>query len=122
MPLRLYFNPSNLNGSIPTTANCTPPTSHHKQTPTNDNQPMTSLTHSIAIVLLCISAPSAADLSPALRRPVALAPSADGNWLYVANRDSATLSIIDLKVSQVAAEHRLGQRLSNSSTLHRNAH
>src|SRR5262249_9306263 len=78
---------------------------------------MTSLSRSIAIVLLCISAASAADLSPALRRPVALAPSADGNWLYVANRESGTISAIDLKSSQVAAEHRLGQRLSDISTI-----
>src|SRR5262245_47598977 len=78
---------------------------------------MTSLSHSIAIVLLCISAASAADLSPALRRPVAIAPSADGQWLHVANRDSGTLSVIDLKSSQVAAEQKIGQRLSDIATI-----
>jgi YVTN family beta-propeller protein len=78
---------------------------------------MTAFRHSIAIALLCISAASAADLGTALRRPVAIAPSADGKWLHIANRDSGTISVIDLKSSQVVAEHRLGQRLSDIATI-----
>src|SRR5262245_38840677 len=78
---------------------------------------MTALSRSIAILLLCVSAVSAADLGSALRRPVAIAPSADGKWLHVANRDSGTLSIIDLTTTQVVAEHKLGQRLSDIATI-----
>ena len=52
--------------------------------------------------------------SPAvLRRPVALAASADSRWLYVANRDSGSISIIDLAKREVAGERKVGQRLSD---------
>jgi len=73
------------------------------------------MTRSITILLLCISSALAiaAEQPQALRRPVALAPSADGNWLYVANRDSGTLAILDLTTQHVATEHRIGQRLSD---------
>src|SRR6476646_9514948 len=71
------------------------------------------MSRSIAICLMCFSAASGADLGLALRRPVALAPAADSNWLYVANRDSGSLSVIDLKSSQVVAERKIGRRLSD---------
>jgi YVTN family beta-propeller protein len=47
------------------------------------------------------------------RRPVALATSADGKWLYAANRDSGSVSVIDLSTLQVAREQKLGQRVSD---------
>src|SRR5437879_7042846 len=77
------------------------------------------MNRSITIILLCVwsALGSAAEISPALRRPVALAPSADGNWLYVANRDSGTLSVIDLKSRQVASEHKIGQRLTDIAAI-----
>jgi len=55
----------------------------------------------------------AADLATTLRRPVALTLSADGARLLVANRDSGTISVVDLVASKVAAEHAIGQRLSD---------
>lgn len=71
-------------------------------------------------ILAGVAAPSAAaeeeaadKLAPQLRRPVALAESADGRWLYVANRDSGTVSVIDVRQRRVAAEHPVGKRLSD---------
>lgn len=64
-------------------------------------------------LLCCIPGTNAAEWKTALRRPVAIAPSIDGQWLYVANRESGTLSVIDLKTRAVAAEHKLGQHLSD---------
>jgi DNA-binding beta-propeller fold protein YncE/mono/diheme cytochrome c family protein len=78
---------------------------------------MTALSQSITVLLVCVSAAGATDLASTLRRPVALAPSADGGWLYVANRDSGSLSIIDLGLSRVAAEHKIGRRLSDIATV-----
>jgi YVTN family beta-propeller protein len=48
-----------------------------------------------------------------LRRPVAVAPSHDGQWLYVANRDSGSISVIELASLQVASEHKIGRRLAD---------
>jgi YVTN family beta-propeller protein len=59
----------------------------------------------------------AAELARQLRRPVALAPSADGRWLYVANRDSGSLSVIDLAAGRVVAEHAIGKRLADVKCL-----
>src|SRR5438094_6836645 len=77
------------------------------------------MNRSITIILLCVwwALGSAAEIGPALRRPVARDPSADGNWLYVANRDSGTLSVIDLKSRQVASEHKIGQRLTDIAAI-----
>ena len=55
---------------------------------------------------------TAADLVSALRRPVAMAQSNDGNLLFVANRDSGSISIIDLDSRQAVAEKSVGRRLS----------
>ena len=52
-----------------------------------------------------------------MRRPIALATSADGRWLYVANRDSGSLSVIDVTAQQVVAEHAIGKRLSDVKCL-----
>lgn len=46
-----------------------------------------------------------------LRRPVALALSDDGSHLYVANRDSASISIIDTQKQALTGEVRIGRRL-----------
>lgn len=69
------------------------------------------LTILIAAVILA-DRTAAADLVTALRRPVAMAQSNDGNLLYVANRDSGSISVIDLDSRKVVAEKTVGQRLS----------
>jgi YVTN family beta-propeller protein len=56
-------------------------------------------------------------LGTQLRRPVALAQSEDGQWLYVANRDSGSISAIDLATGQVAREHALGKRLADLTAI-----
>ena len=56
---------------------------------------------------------AAEELALQLRRPVALVESADGSKLYVANRDSGSVSVIDLAQRQVVAEHTLGKRLAH---------
>src|SRR5689334_17614780 len=53
------------------------------------------------------------ELPAALRRPVALANSTDGTLLYVANRDSGSISTIDVATRQVIAEQTVGRRLSD---------
>ncbi len=52
-----------------------------------------------------------------LRRPVALALSEDERWLYTANRDSGSISIIDLSSASVAGEIELGGRLTDIALL-----
>lgn len=47
-----------------------------------------------------------------LRRPVALALSPDGRWLYVANHRSGSLSVIDTRRLQIHSELDLGGRLA----------
>src|SRR5258708_2182689 len=66
-----------------------------------------------ALAFFAMTSVCCAALPPLLRRPVALAPSADGKWLYVANRDSRTVSVIDLTSREVVAERKLGQRLAD---------
>jgi YVTN family beta-propeller protein len=56
---------------------------------------------------------SAVELSTRLRRPIALVESADGKFLYVANRDSGSISVVDLAARQVVAEHAIGRRLAD---------
>jgi cytochrome c peroxidase len=61
------------------------------------------------------------DPTKQLRRPIALELSADGAWLYAANRDSGTISVVGQASSlptclnQVVAEHKIGSRLSDIS-------
>jgi YVTN family beta-propeller protein len=57
------------------------------------------------------------ELQSHLRRPVGLAPSADERWLYVANRESGSLSVIDVAGKRVAGEHAVGRRLSDVATV-----
>lgn len=47
------------------------------------------------------------------RRPVAVLPIGDGQQLVVANRDSGTLSVIDLAERTVRFEASIGQRISD---------
>ncbi len=75
------------------------------------------MARSLALLFFCVAVSSATDLTSVLRRPVALIPSDDGNTLYVVNRDSGTLSIVDLKSSHIAAECKIGRRLSNIASI-----
>jgi DNA-binding beta-propeller fold protein YncE len=52
-------------------------------------------------------------LASRVRRPVALAFSPDGNWLFVANARSGSLSVIDPRAARVVAEHDLGHGLAD---------
>ncbi len=65
----------------------------------------------IAAMFGLASTMSAAELLTQLRRPLALAQSADGQWLYVTNQCSGSISVIDLASREVVAEHTLGKRL-----------
>ncbi|RUL88745.1 cytochrome c peroxidase [Tautonia sociabilis] len=51
------------------------------------------------------------------REPVAMAVSTDGSRLYVANRESGTLSVIDVGSGRVASEHEVGSSLSDLALL-----
>jgi YVTN family beta-propeller protein len=55
----------------------------------------------------------AADPKPGLRRPVALAPADGGRWVFVANRRSGTVSVLDAESLKVAGEVPVGRRLSD---------
>ena len=63
----------------------------------------------LEVLLVAWSAAVVAE-EAALRRPVALAASADQQFLYVANQRSGTLSVVDLKNHKVADELPLGKR------------
>lgn len=67
----------------------------------------------IAALFVAVSAAAAADLQTVLRRPVAMAPSQDGNLLFVANRDSGSISTVDLQSQRVIVEKSVGQRLTD---------
>ena len=54
---------------------------------------------------------------PQLRRPVSLAMSADGKWLYSANRDSGSISVVNISTRTVAAEIPVGGRLADIAVL-----
>ncbi|HEV3022271.1 MAG TPA: hypothetical protein VGX76_07375, partial [Pirellulales bacterium] len=57
--------------------------------------------------------PPAAVLPTCLRRPVALAISADGRWLSVANRRSGTISTVDTETRNVVGEAAVGRVLAD---------
>ncbi len=52
-----------------------------------------------------------------LRRPVALSLSENGRWLYTANRDSGSISVIDTSTRSVFEEVNIGGRLSDLAVL-----
>lgn len=56
-------------------------------------------------------APAPKEIAAQLRRPAALAFSADGKWLFVANRDSGTVTTVDVAAGRVLRESKLGKRL-----------
>ena len=60
---------------------------------------------------------AAEDVKPRLRRPVAMALSADESRLFVANRDAGTVSIIDAAEGKVIREEKLGEQLSDIERL-----
>lgn len=71
---------------------------------------------SLIALIVCVlsSGVIAADQSaPALRRPVALALSQDESLLYVANRDSGSVTLIDAAKDTVRAEVKFGGRVSD---------
>jgi hypothetical protein len=70
-----------------------------------------------SLVLFAGGSLRAAELTAQLRRPVALAQSEDGRWLYVANRDSGSISVVDLASRQVVCEHALGKRLADLAAI-----
>ena len=73
----------------------------------------------IAIALLattCLQS-VAADLERRLRRPVALVLSGNSQWLYTANRDSGSISVVDTSTRSVEAEIDIGGRLSDLAAL-----
>jgi YVTN family beta-propeller protein len=55
--------------------------------------------------------------STILRRPVALQISSDGQTLYVANRQSGSISVVATKANQVVAEVPAGKQLSSLAIL-----
>ncbi len=68
---------------------------------------------SIACFLFLAQFAAAAELAPALRRPVALAFAADHSQLLVANRDSGTISVVSVGSHEVLGEWPIGKRLSD---------
>jgi YVTN family beta-propeller protein len=66
----------------------------------------------LVVFLLAATPAAAAELATVVRRPVGLAMSADGQRLYVANRDSGSVTVVDVAAHKVAAEHVVGKRLS----------
>jgi cytochrome c peroxidase len=63
------------------------------------------------------TAPVSRHLEPALRRPVALAVTDGGRWLFTANRRSGTVSVIDAQALEVRAEWEVGKSLSDLAGL-----
>jgi len=53
------------------------------------------------------------ELPTSLRRPVALVLADDGKWLFTANRDSGTISVIDTRAKRTVAEVAAGRRLAD---------
>lgn len=77
-----------------------------------------SLATCLGFAIFAVSVPAqAVELAAAVRRPVGVALSADGSRLYVANRDSGTVSVVDLMGHKVAGEHAVGKRLSAIAAL-----
>jgi cytochrome c peroxidase len=71
----------------------------------------------LPLCLILVSSLAAAEFAPALRRPVAIVQSDDGTLLYVANRDSGTISVADWQQRRVVAEHAIGKRLADLAVI-----
>ena len=72
--------------------------------------------------VLLSALPLSGNQTPAahLRRPTALV--AVGNWIYTANRESGTVSVLNVKDQTVVAEHKIGRRLSDMVACPDNQH
>jgi YVTN family beta-propeller protein len=46
-----------------------------------------------------------------LRKPIALAQSGDGKWLFVANQGNGSVSVIDLQAKRLAVDYPVGNKL-----------
>jgi YVTN family beta-propeller protein len=57
--------------------------------------------------------PDTAGTRPVLRRPVAVVPAGKSPWLFVANRRSGSISVIDTKNLKAAGEFPVGKKLSD---------
>ncbi len=69
--------------------------------------------HFAAYALLLAQVAPAAELATTLRRPVALAFSADASRLLAANRDSGSISVVAAGSNEVVGEYAIGKRLSD---------
>ena len=65
----------------------------------------------IAVLMGALPLSGAQPTDAILRRPIAVA--AAGPWIYTANRDAGTVSVLNIKEQAVVAEHCVGQRLSD---------
>ena len=65
----------------------------------------------LILILLVTTSADAAEPLPRLRQPVALAVSPDSEWVYTANRDSGTVSVIRVADQSVSNEFAIGQQL-----------
>lgn len=75
---------------------------------------MRSLRLAVSIsTLLAVHFDAADAEEPRFRRPVAIDISANGEWLYTANQDSGTVSIVDASNRMVVDEIAVGERLSD---------
>ena len=70
-------------------------------------------THLIAILLCTANVASAAELRTTLRRPIAMALSTDESQLFVAHRNTGSISVINLADRTVSNEITVGQQLSD---------
>src|SRR6185503_1454448 len=70
------------------------------------------LLFAIVLSARCANA-HASELMTQLRRPISLSLSADEKWLYVANRDSGSVSTLELEQRKVVAEEDVAERLSH---------
>ena len=72
----------------------------------------------VVLMLTCVASRlEAADAQKTLRRPSGLALSADEKMLYVANRRSGTLSVVDLAKRETVEEASIGKRLSGLTSI-----
>lgn len=65
------------------------------------------------LLLITCSQSAAGELEHRLRRPVAIAFSSDSQWLYTANRNCGSISVIDTLARSVVKEIDVGGRLSD---------
>ncbi|WP_435011006.1 cytochrome c peroxidase [Tundrisphaera lichenicola] len=70
-----------------------------------------------AIVGAACVASEAGELTTRLRQPVAMAASLDGGSIYVANRRSGTISVVDPKLGRVVREVEAGRGLADLALL-----